>query len=900
MNKVNFYSSAAVGLIFLFHLAASKVSAFDYTGKAWCCENDITYCVNPTEPTDTCGPTATARTFVNVVNDAAASWNIQGFSFQLVYGGTTSNTGCIPGPVGECVMSMDGQNVVSMATGCTLPAGILATTWWLYNTPSGNPDDCCILEADICVTTDATWFRDADSTLCSGCYDLESAMLHEFGHWASLGHEDDEALLGYRPSMYSTFGICEIRRAVTVDDAAGVDYIYGPKFAGNDSVLAPTERCTAVHIHPPYPPTPSQVRMSENCNFIQCDNSICPQGRPFCDSVSHKPCLLVCPKSDVVFQVVVKDSCGNPICDTVGTWLEWSPCPGGPNHPIPCPGEEPDWPRVYADSCNPATGVHYFTIDAGWVDVNFGFGCNVDCMNWGLYIDGSLCREITTRYLDLNGDLCVTDADFVAGCPSTDLDCDGTVSTSADSAIWLAHRGHCCSGGPCPPGLAWCDSVYAPPCLLVCPKSDLVYTVWVMDSCGNPVCDPLMKLDFSNCPAFPCPGEEPDWQFVFPDSCDPLTGKHYFNVDASIDVCVDCDVKLWVNGVACKTIPARFLDNNGDRCVTSADFVAGAVCTDFDCDGAVSTPADSAIWLTHFGHCCPGVTPCPPGRPFCDSIKHDPCLLVCPESDAVFRVVVKDSCGNPICDPNCWLEFPVVCPVFPCPGEETAWPRVYPDSCRPATGEHFFTVDASIDACVHCDVGLFVNGALCRVIPARLLDNNGDLCVTELDWQGPPRPCDDLNCDGTIDIADRAIWAAHYHHCCRNCPDADADGVCDPIDNCRLTPNPTQLDSDSDGLGNACDNCPFVFNPGQEDTNGDGIGDACCCIGIRGDVNGDGAFFPNILDLNYVVNYIFRGGRKPPCPHEADLNGDGTCCNILDLNFLVNYIFRGGPAPGPC
>jgi hypothetical protein len=225
---------------------------------------------------------------------------------------------------------------------------------------------------------------------------------------------------------------------------------------------------------------------------------------------------------------------------------------------------------------------------------------------------------------------------------------------------------------------------------------------------------------------------------------------------------------------------------------------------------------------------------------------------------------------------------------------------VYPDSCDPSTGTHYFSVDASLEGCVDCFVGLFINGAFCREIPAKFLDNNADLCVTELDWLGPPRPCDDLNCDGTIDMADRAIWAAHFHHCCRTCPDTDGDGVCDVIDNCVLTPNPGQLDTDGDGLGDVCDNCPLVFNPLQEDTNQDGIGDSCCCVGIRGDVNGDGSVNPNILDLNYLASYIFRGGPKPGCPKEADLNSNGTCCNIIDLNFLVAYIFRGGPLPGPC
>jgi len=72
-----------------------------------------------------------------------------------------------------------------------------------------------------------------------------------------------------------------------------------------------------------------------------------------------------------------------------------------------------------------------------------------------------------------------------------------------------------------------------------------------------------------------------------------------------------------------------------------------------------------------------------------------------------------------------------------------------------------------------------------------------------------------------------------------------------------------------------------------------------CCTSPRGDVNGDGNN-ANILDLNFLVNRIFRGGPAAACPEEADCNSDGTPSNILDLNFLVNRIFRGGALPGPC
>jgi hypothetical protein len=57
--------------------------------------------------------------------------------------------------------------------------------------------------------------------------------------------------------------------------------------------------------------------------------------------------------------------------------------------------------------------------------------------------------------------------------------------------------------------------------------------------------------------------------------------------------------------------------------------------------------------------------------------------------------------------------------------------------------------------------------------------------------------------------------------------DADQDGVQDPVDNCRVVANPTQLDTDGDQDGDACDNCPAIANPDQRDRDRDGLGDAC-------------------------------------------------------------------------
>ena len=72
-----------------------------------------------------------------------------------------------------------------------------------------------------------------------------------------------------------------------------------------------------------------------------------------------------------------------------------------------------------------------------------------------------------------------------------------------------------------------------------------------------------------------------------------------------------------------------------------------------------------------------------------------------------------------------------------------------------------------------------------------------------------------------------------------------------------------------------------------------------CCVGIRGNVDGDDEDIVDISDLVYLVDYMFTGGPPPPCEEETDMNGDGSI-DIADLVYLVDYMFNSGPAPVPC
>ncbi|MCH7947058.1 MAG: S8 family serine peptidase [candidate division Zixibacteria bacterium] len=74
-----------------------------------------------------------------------------------------------------------------------------------------------------------------------------------------------------------------------------------------------------------------------------------------------------------------------------------------------------------------------------------------------------------------------------------------------------------------------------------------------------------------------------------------------------------------------------------------------------------------------------------------------------------------------------------------------------------------------------------------------------------------------------------------------------------------------------------------------------------CCSELSGDVNNDSSPIPNVLDLTYLVDFIFRGGPAAVCPQEANLDGSllpGP--TILDLTYIIDVIFRGGPDPIAC
>jgi hypothetical protein len=63
---------------------------------------------------------------------------------------------------------------------------------------------------------------------------------------------------------------------------------------------------------------------------------------------------------------------------------------------------------------------------------------------------------------------------------------------------------------------------------------------------------------------------------------------------------------------------------------------------------------------------------------------------------------------------------------------------------------------------------------------------------------------------------------------------------------------------------------------------------------MAGDCNGDEVF--NILDVTYLINYLYKDGPVPEPIESADPNCDDLI-NILDATYIINFLYKEGPEP---
>ncbi|MFH2036729.1 MAG: dockerin type I domain-containing protein [Candidatus Zixiibacteriota bacterium] len=61
-----------------------------------------------------------------------------------------------------------------------------------------------------------------------------------------------------------------------------------------------------------------------------------------------------------------------------------------------------------------------------------------------------------------------------------------------------------------------------------------------------------------------------------------------------------------------------------------------------------------------------------------------------------------------------------------------------------------------------------------------------------------------------------------------------------------------------------------------------------------GDANGNGAI--NIIDITYLISFLYKSGPAPIPVEAGDANGNGVI-NILDITYLISFLYKSGPDP---
>jgi Matrixin len=140
--------------------------------------------------------------FRNAIQAAATGWNsVVGADFALTYAGTTNATQTGYNGVNEVLFMSKGPKERAAA----------AQVWYRANQT--------IIEADIWINDDFAW--NATGTPDATEVDLQSALLHEFGHWLILGHFTDTKAV-----MFSRLTTGTLKRDLQQPDIRGIRAIY--------------------------------------------------------------------------------------------------------------------------------------------------------------------------------------------------------------------------------------------------------------------------------------------------------------------------------------------------------------------------------------------------------------------------------------------------------------------------------------------------------------------------------------------------------------------------------------------------------------------------------------------------------------------------------------------------
>lgn len=203
-------------------------AAYTLVGPSWS-QKKTTWYYNPV------GKPASMAFDQAALSGATNTWNAAGGDFSFSYEGLTTKG------TGACGITRDGQNTVGWANQGGQTLGI--TCGW-SQTAQGKKT---YTEFDMEIDPGWNW---TDST-SSPQTDLQSVLLHEFGHALGLNHSQSNKCPG--PSMCASYAPKAIVRALHKDDLDGLYAVYGQAAATPTATATATATATPTKTASPTP-----------------------------------------------------------------------------------------------------------------------------------------------------------------------------------------------------------------------------------------------------------------------------------------------------------------------------------------------------------------------------------------------------------------------------------------------------------------------------------------------------------------------------------------------------------------------------------------------------------------------------------------------------------------------
>ncbi len=170
--------------------------------------------------------------------------------------------------------------------------------------------------------------------------------------------------------------------------------------------------------------------------------------------------------------------------------------------------------------------------------------------------------------------------------------------------------------------------------------------------------------------------------------------------------------------------------------------------------------------------------------------------------------------------------------------------------------------------------------------------SSGDISISAIDETGSIAPGDLFT---VIDNANRQVQIG-YSQILNDIPAQSGGLLATLMVDIPAGTSSQTIDFDSVFVGPAGE---FIFSPNTGGTiypayNDCGTSEITIIDYVCGDPDASGAI--NILDITYIVSYLYKGGPAPDPVESADADNSGAI-NVLDITFIINYLYKGGPEP---